>query len=129
LIDAGASFIVSPVLDEGVLAAAARCAIPAIPGALTPNEILQAHRAGAAAVKVFPIGSVGGVAYIRSINEPFTDIPLVVSGGIQIADVSAYLAAGCRAVCLGGALIDRAAAKAGDIGTVTAYARAILATS
>src|SRR5919199_3999597 len=57
---AGAQFAVSPVLDDGSVAAAGRLGLPFVPGALTPNEIVTAWRAGCPAVKVSPVVSVGG---------------------------------------------------------------------
>jgi 2-dehydro-3-deoxyphosphogluconate aldolase/(4S)-4-hydroxy-2-oxoglutarate aldolase len=74
---------------------------------------------------VFPVVSVGGPAYVKLMREPFPDIPLVVSGGIKDTEVAAYLSAGCRGVCLGGALIDREAAGRGDVEAVARHARRV----
>ncbi len=123
---AGATFVVAPDTDPDVLAAAHAHALPAVPGALTPTEIRYAAKLGADAVKVFPVGAVGGAAYVRAVREPLPDIPLVVSGGIGLDDVAGHFAAGAHAVCLGGALIDRAAAAADDVDAVTAHAHRAL---
>ena len=53
--DAGAEFIVSPAASEAVIKAAHRREISAIPGAYTPNEILNAYGSGADLVKLFPV--------------------------------------------------------------------------
>jgi 2-keto-3-deoxy-6-phosphogluconate aldolase len=45
---------------------------------------------------------------------------------IAAAEVAGYLAAGAHAVCLGGALIDRDAARRGDTDAVAAHARRVL---
>lgn len=124
---AGAAFVVAPDTDPLVLDAARAHGLPMVPGALTPTEIRRAWVLGAAAVKVFPVGSVGGPAYVRAVREPLPDVPLVVSGGISLAAVADHLAAGVRAVCLGSALIDRTAAAAGDTDAVAEHARAALA--
>ena len=123
---AGARFLVSPVTDAAVLAAAHRCGIPYVGGALTPTEVLASMRADADAVKLFPVGSVGGAGYLRALREPLPGLRAVVSGGIAAGEVGDYLAAGAHAVCLGGALIDREAARRGDVDAVTAWARAAL---
>src|SRR3982750_2859062 len=57
----GAQFAVSPVLDDGSVAAAGRLGLPFVPGALTPTEIVAAWRAGCEVVKVSP-GAPGGGA-------------------------------------------------------------------
>jgi 2-dehydro-3-deoxyphosphogluconate aldolase / (4S)-4-hydroxy-2-oxoglutarate aldolase len=123
---AGAAFIVSPVTDPAVLAVAHDAGVPYVGGALTPTEVLASMRAGSDAVKLFPVGSVGGAGYLRALREPLPGLRAVVSGGIAAAEVDGYLAAGAHAVCLGGALIDRAAARSGDVDAVAAHARRVL---
>jgi 2-dehydro-3-deoxyphosphogluconate aldolase/(4S)-4-hydroxy-2-oxoglutarate aldolase len=83
-------------------------------------------RAGSDAVKLFPVGSVGGAGYLRALREPLPGLRAVVSGGIAAAEVPGYLAAGAHAVCLGGALIDRAAARRGDVDAVATHTRRVL---
>lgn len=124
---AGARFVVSPVTDPPVLEQAHREGVPYVGGALTPTEVLASMRAGVDAVKLFPVGSVGGPAYLRALREPLPALRAVVSGGIGAGEVRDYLAAGAHAVCLGGALIDRAAASRGDVEAIAARARQALA--
>lgn len=119
---AGARFLVSPTLVPEVLDRARELDLPAIAGALTPTEVLSAARAGATAVKLFPVGSVGGAGYVRALREVFPDIKWVVSGGISTTDVAAYRQAGCTAICVGGALISRAALARGDREALVAHA-------
>jgi 2-dehydro-3-deoxyphosphogluconate aldolase/(4S)-4-hydroxy-2-oxoglutarate aldolase len=102
--DAGASFVVTPVLLPEVAEACRQEDILCVLGALTPTEIYQARLAGAALVKVFPAGPVGGPEYIRSLNGPMGGVPFWVSGGVQIEDIGAYLRLGVRAVGLTTAL-------------------------
>ena len=123
---AGARFIVSPVTDVCVLEQAHRRGIPYVGGALTPAEALAGMRAGVDATKLFPIGSVGGADYLRALREPLPELRAVVSGGISADEASGYLAAGAHAVCLGGALIDRDAARRGDVAAVETKARRVL---
>lgn len=124
--DAGARFIVSPVTDVSVLEEARRRGVAYVGGALTPTEVLASMRAGADATKLFPIGSVGGAAYLRALREPLPELRAVVSGGISADEAVGYFAAGAHAVCLGGALIDRDAARRGDVIAVEAKARRVM---
>lgn len=125
-IAAGATFVVSPDFDRQVLETAHRLGAAAVPGALTPSEVGRCIDAGADAVKVFPVGAVGGPRYIRTLNEPFPGVRWVVSGGVTPRDVAAYLEAGTHTVCMGGALIDAAAAEQGDVSAVQRHAADVL---
>jgi 2-dehydro-3-deoxyphosphogluconate aldolase / (4S)-4-hydroxy-2-oxoglutarate aldolase len=98
--DAGASFVVTPVLLPEVADACRQEDLLCVLGALTPTEIYQARLAGAALVKVFPITPVGGPEYIRALNGPMGGVPFWVSGGVPIEDIGAYLRLGVRAVGL-----------------------------
>ena len=57
--NAGASFIVSPILSSEIIKKSIERKVAVFPGALTPSEIFKAHNLGATAVKVFPITSFG----------------------------------------------------------------------
>ena len=95
---------------------------------LTPTELLAAVDAGAAAVKVFPVTPVGGPSYVRALRGPFADVDLVPTGGIDVADVGAYLDAGAACVGLGGALVGAdSPADAADLGAIGRRARAAMA--
>jgi len=98
--EAGADFIVTPVLLPEVAEACRKVDVLCVLGALTPTEIYQARLAGAALVKVFPIGPVGGVEYVRALNGPMGGVPFWVSGGVPIEDIGAYLRLGVKAVGL-----------------------------
>ncbi|MET0451228.1 MAG: bifunctional 4-hydroxy-2-oxoglutarate aldolase/2-dehydro-3-deoxy-phosphogluconate aldolase [Mycobacterium sp.] len=105
---AGAQFLVTPNFDSAVVKYARSVNIPVFAGALTPTEIHAAWAAGATAVKVFP-ASLGGPGYIRELrNGPYPEIPLIPTGGVAIADVPAFLAAGALALGMGSALLGSA---------------------
>lgn len=127
-IDLGAEFVVSPHLDEDIVSACIAAQTCCIPGALTPTEIQWARRAGAQAVKIFPIKSVGGLEYAKTLLEPFPDLKYVVSGGIAVSEVPDYLNRKCLAVCLGKSVIDFTAANNGDVDGVTNHANGVLQT-
>ena len=80
-IAAGAQFCFTPHTNLTLIQAAAKRQMPIIPGALSPTEIVTAWQAGAPCVKVFPVGAVGGAGYIRSLQGPLGQIPLIPTGG------------------------------------------------
>ena len=120
--EAGASFVVTPVVLPEVADACRREDILCVLGALTPTEIYQARLAGAALVKVFPVGPVGGPAYIEALGGPMGGVPFWVSGGVAIEDIGAYLRLGVKAIGLTGALFPAAALARRDFGTIRANA-------
>jgi len=119
-IEAGASFLITPVVDTAVIGWAAERGIPIMPGAMTPTEASSAWSAGAAAVKLFPAGSLGP-EFVRAIRAPLPHIPLIPTGGVGAADVGPYLDAGAVAVALGSEL-----AAGGDAAEASRRARSIL---
>lgn len=106
-IEAGARFLVTPGLRPEVTAVAASARVPIYPGALTPTEVLTAWELGAAAVKIFPAATVGA-GYVGQLAGPFPDIQTIPSGGVDLAEIPAWIAAGCVAVSLGGPLLGDA---------------------
>lgn len=110
-IEAGAQFVVSPVLHPWLPELVAGTPVAAIPGAATPTEIWRATDAGVDAVKVFPIARLGGAAYIRDLLAPMPGLRLIGTGGVDLELARDLLAAGCLAVGVGtvsvGAASDR----------------------
>jgi 2-dehydro-3-deoxyphosphogluconate aldolase / (4S)-4-hydroxy-2-oxoglutarate aldolase len=124
-VDAGAVFVVSPTVEEEVIAAALRRGVASYPGAFTPTEIGGAWRAGASAVKLFPAGTLGP-GYLKAVRAPLPDIPLVPTGGIDAAAVGDWLRAGALAVGMGGPLIGDALEPGGDLRALADRARAVV---
>lgn len=100
-IAAGAAFLVSPHLAQGVREVAAAHGTPYVPGAATATEVVRAMEAGCPVVKLFPVRELGGPAFVRALRGPFPDLAAMVTGGVGIDDVPAYLSAGARIVGLG----------------------------
>ena len=84
--------------------AAADVGLSYVPGALTPTEIVSAWNTGVPAVKVSPIGPLGGVDYLRELRGPLPDVALMPTGGVTLEDAAEYLALGAVAVGVSGAL-------------------------
>ena len=124
---AGAAFVVSPAVDVPTIRMCRTYGIPVIPGALTPTEVVRAWRAGADLVKVFPCSAVGGASYIKALRAPLPQIELVPTGGVTVANVGDYIAAGACAVGAGADLVDIARLRRGDHAGVTDNARRYVA--
>ncbi|WP_079477597.1 bifunctional 4-hydroxy-2-oxoglutarate aldolase/2-dehydro-3-deoxy-phosphogluconate aldolase [Halobacillus salinus] len=105
LIMAGASFIVSPVLDEETVKLCNRYGVPCIPGVFTPTEMLRAKVAGAPMVKLFPASSLGP-RHIKSIKGPLPQISVMATGGIDLHNMTEYLENGADAVGVGSQLVN-----------------------
>jgi len=126
-VDAGAQFIVTPCLVPEVIAAATRADVAVLPGALTPSEVFEAFRAGGDMVKVFPVQSVGGAAYLRALRGPFPDIPLVPTGGVTLDNIGEMFKAGAAAVGVGTELISQDALARRDYAAIGTLAKQFLA--
>jgi len=113
-IDAGAEFLFTPHTNLQIIQRAVAQRLPIVPGALTPTEILTAWQAGATCVKVFPIETMGGAAYLRHLQGPIGQIPLIPTGGVTLENAGALVAAGAVAVGLAGQLFPQQAIAQGD---------------
>ena len=123
-IDAGARFVVSPGLDDGVIAVASDASIPAIPGIATATELLRAVNAGLDAVKLFPAELLGGEELIRAYSAVWPDVQFMPTGGVTAQSAPGYLAL-AQVLAVGGSwMVNAAAVDARDWTTVAADAAA-----
>lgn len=111
-IAAGAQFLFTPHVSSGLIQTAIAQDIPIVAGALTPTEIVTAWQAGATCVKVFPIQAVGGIEYIRALQGPLGEIPLIPTGGVTLDNTADFLQAGAIAVGLSGDLFPKSVVQA-----------------
>ncbi len=102
---AGAQFIVMPTLERNVVDACTQRSIPVFPGALTPQEIFDAWRAGATMVKVFP-AKFFGPGYFKELKGPLGDIELLACGGVSAENLGDFFACGASAVAFGGSVFQ-----------------------
>ncbi|MBN3040277.1 MAG: bifunctional 4-hydroxy-2-oxoglutarate aldolase/2-dehydro-3-deoxy-phosphogluconate aldolase [Candidatus Omnitrophica bacterium] len=105
-LDAGATFIVLPVLISEVVDYCRDKAIAVFPGALTPQEIYRAWCQGATMVKVFP-AKVFGPSYFKEVKAPFDDMELLACGGVNAQNISGYFSAGASAVAFGSSIFKK----------------------
>lgn len=117
-IAAGAQFLVTPALLPDVIAVAQHHSIPIACGAYTPTEILTAWRLGADLVKVFPASQLGP-GYIKDVRGPLPNIPMVPTGGVNVENCAAFLAAGAYTVAVGSQLVSRSMVQKKDWAALT----------
>ena len=126
VIDAGAQFVVSPVFRRAVIDACHQHDVPALPGCMTPTEILDAWEAGADIVKVFP-ATTFGPGYLKDVRAPLPQVKLMPTGGVTLDNAGEWIRAGAVAVGVGSALLDAKAIESGDYKALEAGARKIVA--
>jgi len=112
-LEAGATFIVTPVFVKSISDYCVKHQIPVFPGALTPKEIYQAWSGGATMVKVFPVRFFGP-EYFKEIKGPFQDIELLACSGVTPNNLKAYFDNGASAVAIGSSVFRKDWMEAGD---------------
>jgi 2-dehydro-3-deoxyphosphogluconate aldolase/(4S)-4-hydroxy-2-oxoglutarate aldolase len=118
VVEAGATFVISPFVDEQVISEASTRRVTIVPGAATPTEVWRAMAAGADAVKIFPAVLLGGPDYLRAIRAPLGGSRLVPTGGVTKANARGFLDAGAFALGVGGSVFPRDALANGDAAKV-----------
>jgi 2-dehydro-3-deoxyphosphogluconate aldolase / (4S)-4-hydroxy-2-oxoglutarate aldolase len=108
--DAGAQFLVSP----------------AMPGALTPTEVMAAQEAGAELIKIFPCGSAGGPSHIKSLKAPFPEARLIPTGGVNLSNAAQYFAVGAFALGVGADLVDLHAIRSNEVAKIVEMAKRLV---
>ena len=108
VIEAGATFVVGPILDLGVIEVCQSADVACMPGCYTPTEIFSGWSAGADIIKVFPATSLGP-KFFKDIAGPFPHIKLMPTGGVSIENVGEWVSAGAVAVGIGSDLLDKKA--------------------
>ncbi len=121
-ISAGASFIVAPSFDADVVAMSHRYGAVAIPGCLSPTEIITAWSAGADVIKLFP-GRVATPGYFKDILGPYPQVRLMPTGNVNLETTPEYIKAGAVGVGVGKALVDPVAFREGRWADITDNAR------
>lgn len=104
--NAGATYIISPNVDDDVIRLTKELKLVSIPGAMTPSEVAHAYKVGADIVKLFPAGHLG-TKYIKELRAPLSHIPLLATGGVNEETLCGFLDAGCAGAGVGGRLADK----------------------
>jgi len=124
--DAGAQFIVSPGLDEGVVAVAKEHDAPVYPGIVTPGELQRAFNLGLETVKFFPASIAGGVPALKALSSVFRMMRFMPTGGVSADNLADYLAVPAVLACGGSWLTPASAIEAEDYDQVTTLAQEAL---
>lgn len=90
-IAAGAKYIVSPGMDEGLIRHCQAKSVPIIPGACTPTEVMLAVKLGLECVKFFPSSAYGGITVIKALHGPFPNMRFLPTGGVTRETMGEYL--------------------------------------
>ena len=121
---AGAEIIVSPTLEEDVIAATKAAGLISMPGCATPSEMTKAYKLGADLIKLFP-ASMLNLKVIKEIRVPLNHLPLVCFGGVSADNIQEVLATGVVGVGVASSVLDKQALENKDYGKITALAKAL----
>lgn len=125
VIDAGAKFVVSPILNLQIISVCKRRNIVSIPGCYTPTEIFTGWDAGADVIKIFPARSLG-TKFIKDISGPFPQIKMIPTGGVSIENAGDWISAGAVAVGIGSELLDKTLIAEGRFEYLTEKAKTLV---
>jgi len=120
--DAGAGYIISPDVNEAVIKKTRALGMVSLPGAMTASECMQAHRAGADFIKLFPAGSLG-TGYLKALRAPLKQLKFLAVGGIHENNIQEFLKAGALGAGVGGNLVNGEWIKNGEFYKITALAK------
>jgi 2-dehydro-3-deoxyphosphogluconate aldolase/(4S)-4-hydroxy-2-oxoglutarate aldolase len=122
---AGAQFVVSPTFEPEVITEAHAAGVVCVPGCFSPTEVWRATCAGADLVKLFPAGTLGP-GYVKDMRAPLPDLKLMATGGVTLTNAAEWIAAGCVAVGIGSALVDRQTVRDRRFERLTERARTLI---
>ena len=120
---AGGSFIISPNMDREVIRKTKALGMFSIPAAMTVSEIVEADRAGADYIKVFPADAIGGAAFFRAVRAPLPGIRLLAVSGVTPENAGEYLRAGAYGFGIGSGIVNAALCKAENYRQIEENAR------
>ena len=115
-------YLVTPTTQPEIIRMGKALGLGLYPGALTPTEILTAFEAGADAVKVFPVSTLGP-GYIKAVKAPLSHIPLMAVGGVNEKNAADFMKAGCVGLGVGGNLVNKEWIESGQWDKITALAK------
>jgi len=124
-INAGAKYVVSPILKKEIIDTSHKYNVPVMPGCFTPTEIQTAFEYGADIVKVFP-ADVVGMEFFKAILAPMPHLKLMPTGGVSLTNAGEWLKAGACAVGIGSALLDKKAIQESNYSILTENAKQIM---
>jgi len=123
-IQAGAEFVVSPILRPELVPLCHAADRPVMLGAYTPTEAQLAYEAGADFIKIFPSDGLGP-NYIRAIRAPLPHLRIIPTGIAKADDIAEFIKAGCVGVGLGSLLVSSEILRTNNWSELTRSAKAL----
>jgi 2-dehydro-3-deoxyphosphogluconate aldolase/(4S)-4-hydroxy-2-oxoglutarate aldolase len=126
--EAGARFAVAPGLNERVVETARQAALEILPGVMTPSEVEKAMGLGCRTLKFFPAEQAGGAPMLKALEGPYahTGLRFVPTGGINMANMRAYLERPSVAAVGGSWMVEKKLIAARDWHEIEQLTRAAL---
>lgn len=91
VINAGVRFVANYYTDPAVITVAKNNDCFIIQGALSPTELVNAHRLGADLIRIFPVQAMGGVNYLQTLRVSFPFVKLLADGDISPENLTEHL--------------------------------------
>ena len=121
-VSAGAGYIVSPGLHDGVVSAANDMSVPVVPGVASASEVQRAWNHGLRVLKFFPASLAGGVPMLRALAAVFRDVEFIPTGGVSAQNLRDYLEVPSVIACGGSWLTPSSAIESGGYAEITGLA-------
>jgi len=122
---AGADFVVSPILNLGLIELCNRYGLATMPGCYSPTEVITGWEAGADLIKLFP-ASFGGPALVKAILAPLPQVQIVPVGGVNLETAAEFISKGAVALGVGSSLVSQKLLDSGDLDELTRRAGAFI---
>lgn len=123
VIDAGATFALSPGATDALIDAVKTAKLPFIPGVMTPGEVMHRREQGFSLMKLFPAQQAGGLAMLKALGAPIPDVKFCPTGGVSPENLKDFLKLPNVAMAGGSWLTPADALAAGDWKRITQLAR------
>jgi 2-dehydro-3-deoxyphosphogluconate aldolase / (4S)-4-hydroxy-2-oxoglutarate aldolase len=127
VIDAGATFALSPGCTDALVDAVQAARLPFIPGVMTPGEVMLRREQGFSLMKLFPAQQAGGLGMLKALGGPLPDVRFCPTGGVSVDNLGEFLKLPNVAMAGGSWLTPVDAMVAGDWARITALAAAAVA--
>ena len=122
-VDAGASFVVTPGFDGGLVDWCLDKSVPVIPGVMTPTDINAAINKKLNVLKFFPAEAAGGIKTLKAISGPYGSIKFVPTGGITLGNLEDYLSLPNVVACGGSWLVKKDQISSGEFDAIEPLVR------